>query len=35
MLMGCENDKKYTKRLTVMVIMVMVMVVVIVECINQ
>ena len=33
MLMGCENDKKYTKTLTVMVIVVMV--VVIVECINQ
>lgn len=33
MLMGCENDKKYTKTLTVMVIVVMV--VVIEECINQ
>ena len=32
-LMGCENDKKYTKTLTVIVIVVMV--VVIVECINQ
>ena len=32
-LTGCENGKKYTKTLTVMVIMVMVGV--IVKCINQ